>query len=61
MTCDRLAGYLTTQSNLQVVMTSAPAVSDVANWLEKELNPFFIDARERTVRFAGMATILKRS
>ena len=61
MTCDQLAGYLTTQSNLQVVMTSAPVVSDVVNWLEKEINPFFIDADERTVRFAGMATILKRS
>ena len=61
VTCDSLAGYLTTQSNLQVVMTSPSVAADVVNWLEKELSPFFVDAAERTVRFAGMATILRRS
>jgi len=57
---DTLAGYLTTQSNLQVVMTSRRAATAVLGWLQKELSPFFIDRDVRTVRFAGMATILQR-
>jgi ubiquinone/menaquinone biosynthesis C-methylase UbiE len=60
VTRDHLAGYLTTQSNLQVVMTSPQASTDVLHWLEKELNPFFESADHRTVRFAGMVTVLQR-
>lgn len=59
VTRDGLAGYLTTQSNLQVVMTSPQASADVLHWLGKELNPFFETAEQRTVRFAGMVTVLQ--
>ncbi|MDJ0960078.1 MAG: class I SAM-dependent methyltransferase [Acidimicrobiia bacterium] len=58
---DTLAGYLTTQSNLQVVMTTPQASNDVLLWLEKELNPFFLDAPTRTVHYAGLALVLRLS
>ncbi len=61
VTRDHLAGYLTTQSNLQVVMTSPQASADVMHWLEKELNPFFETAEQQTVQFAGMITVLRRT
>jgi SAM-dependent methyltransferase len=61
VTRDTLAGYLTTQSNLQAVMSSAQAAADVLGWLEKELNPFFLETTTRAIRFAGMATVLYRT
>ncbi len=61
VTCDSLAGYLTTQSTLQVVMTSPQASADILHWLEKELSPFFEAAGDRSVSFAGMATVLRRA
>lgn len=60
VTRDSLAGYLTTQSNLQVVMASRTAAADVLHWLEKELNPYFDSTPERTVNFAGVITLLER-
>ena len=60
VTCDTLAGYLTTQSNLQVVMTSTRASADVLAWLEKELAPFFEETPIRTVTFAGLAVVLHK-
>jgi SAM-dependent methyltransferase len=55
-----LAGYLTTQSNLQVVMASPRAEAEVLRWLEEELGPYFLGAPTRVVHFAGMAATLRR-
>jgi SAM-dependent methyltransferase len=55
-----LAGYLTTQSNLQVVMTSPRAEARILQWLEQDLDPYFQDTPTRVVHFAGIASVLRR-
>ncbi len=61
-TVDELAGYLLTQSNLQIVIERGDQTEDeLRTWLQSEITPFFNRNRSRTFLFGGFVACHRQS
>jgi len=61
MTSDRLACYLLSQSNLQVIADGGQSdEAELRQWLLEELRMFFVQGRNSVVQFGGMVAHLVR-